>query len=533
MNNRIKAVYLNSMVTLICQVLQILLGFIVRKIFIDSLGIEYLGYNSVFTNILQMLNLADMGIGVAITSFLLEPLTKGDKAQVSALMYIYKRIYNIMGVIVLFIGIIVSVFLDTLIPDAACSIGYLRTLFFINLAGTVSTYFIAYKRTLIIADQKSYIANLIDMIMYFIVSSGQILSLLCAPSYIVYLILLIAKNIISNVIISIRCNKIYGKESNDSSVDYIREYRPQIINYVKDVFVSRIGATIFYSTDNVIISVFRGSLLAGYLSNYTMITTQLMNVINQVLASLQATFGNYIHSDSSLDDQYIMTNNYYCVNYIIGNFCMICYVLLVQPFISLFFDKTLVLNMSTAILLGVNLMLSILIQIPSQIFVIYKLFHYDRPIIITSAMLNIIISVTLVDSLGVEGVLIGTLGTSLIYLFSRFYIISKHVFKVSYKTYLFRTILYFILSGVSLFVINLVCIGIVGDTFKSFVLRTVLVGLLALLMPLAILSFTKEFNYISNRFLPNRLKILGNKFFLSIISSLVIMFSIAIQVFIV
>ena len=150
-NNRTKTVYINSTVTLFCQVLQILLGFIVRKIFIDSLGVAYLGYNSVFTNILQMLNLADMGIGVAITSFLFKPLADRDKARVSALMYLYKKIYNIMGFIVLAIGLVISVFLGTLIPDATCSMGYLRILFYINLAGTVSTYFLAYKRTLIIA----------------------------------------------------------------------------------------------------------------------------------------------------------------------------------------------------------------------------------------------------------------------------------------------------------------------------------------------------------------------------------------------
>lgn len=521
-NNRTKTVYINSTVTLFCQVLQILLGFIVRKIFIDSLGVAYLGYNSVFTNILQMLNLADMGIGVAITSFLFKPLADRDKARVSALMYLYKKIYNIMGFIVLAIGLVISVFLGTLIPDATCSMRYLRILFYINLAGTVSTYFLAYKRTLIIADQKSYITNLVDMIMCFVVSCAQLTGLLFAPNYIIYLVLQIAKNIISNTILSIKCDKEYGKINNDISNKYVQEYKTQLIQYVKDVFISRIGATVFYGTDNIIISALRGSLLAGYLSNYTMITTQLTTVVNQVLASLQATFGNYVHSGKRLDEQRKMTNNYFCVNFIIGNFCMICFTLLVQPFVSLFFGRTLTLSFSTALLLGINLMLTMLIQLPSQVFIIYKLFHYDRPIIITSAILNIIISVALVKPLGIDGVLIGTFVTSLIYLFSRFYIIAKHVFKVSYRYYLSRILLYFVLSGGSLAISYFACIGITGASVESFIIRIAVVVLIALFMPLTVFSFTQEFKFLSDKLLPNKLKKYANKFIFGGISVAII-----------
>lgn len=527
-NNRTKTVYINSTVTLFCQVLQILLGFIVRKIFIDSLGVVYLGYNSVFTNILQMLNLADMGIGVAITSFLFKPLTDGDKARVSALMYLYKKIYNIIGFIVLAIGLVVSAFLGTLIPDATCSIGYLRILFYINLAGTVSTYFLAYKRTLVIADQKSYITNLVDVFMYLIVSCAQIIYLLTDPNYIIYLVLQIAKNIISNIILSIKCDKEYGRINNDVSPKYVQEYKPQLIQYVKDVFISRIGATVFYGTDNVIVSAFRGSLLAGYLSNYTMITTQLTTVVNQVLASLQATFGNYVYSGKSLDAQRKMTNNYFCVNFIIGNFCMICFTLLVQPFVSLFFGRTLTLNFSTALLLGINLMLTMLIQLPSQVFIIYKLFHYDRPIIIISAILNIIISVALVKPLGIDGVLIGTFVTSLVYLFSRFYIITKHIYKVPYRYYLSRILLYFALSAGSLGISYFACSGISGTSIKLFIIRMVVVVLMALFIPLTVLSCTQEFIYLSDKLLPNKLKKFANKFIIGGMSVAIIALAIII-----
>ena len=406
--SRTKIVYINSSVTLISQIFQVILGFVIRKLFIDYLGVEYLGYNSVFANILQMLNLADMGIGVAIKSYLYKPLEENNLDRICAIMKIYKNIYSILGLIVFGVGLIISINLNILIPDATCSIGYLRLLFYINLIGTVSTYFLAYKRTLLIADQKSYIANIVDTSVYFVISILQLISLIIFPNYIIYLSLNIAKNIISNILISLNVNKNYSFINNNADLNLINEYRPQIIQYVKDVFVSRIGAVIYYSTDNIILSVIKGSLLTGYLSNYTLITGQLNTVVNQVLSSVQATFGNFISVTNSNEEKMKMTNNYFCVNFCIGNFCMLCFSLLAQPFIKLFFGEAMLLDLSTAIWLGVNLLLTFLIQLPSQVFVIYKLFRYDRPIIIVSATLNIIISIILVNIFGINGVLIVT-----------------------------------------------------------------------------------------------------------------------------
>lgn len=505
-NSRTKAAYLNFAVTLITQVLQILLGFVVRKIFIDTLGLAYLGYNSVFTNLLQILNLADLGIGVAITSFLFKPLTEGDKDRVAALMYIYKKIYSLLGLLVFCIGIFMSFFLEILIPDATCSIGYLRILFYINLAGTVSTYFLAYKRTLLIADQKSYLTNFVDAVMYFVVSILQIIFLFVVPNYIIYLILQVAKNIVSNIILSINAEKHYSAMGKGVKKELLKEYKPQITKYVKDVFISKIGSTIFYGTDNIIISMFKGSLLAGYLSNYTMITVQLTTVSSQILSSLQATLGNYIYSVESKDKQKEMIDNYFCFNFLIGNFCFLCFALLAQSFIGLFFGQNLRLDFSTAIWLGINLMLNILLQLPSQVFVIYKLFHYDKLIVTISAVLNIIISVLLVQLIGIDGVLIGTFVTSLIYLFSRFYIISQYVYKISYSYYLKKILFYFAISTFCFVIIWYTTEGIVGLIFASFIVRMILVIILSGVLPVAILSFTKEFKFMIERLLPIKIQ---------------------------
>lgn len=505
-NDRTKTVYRNSIVALFGQLIQVLIGFVIRKLFIDTLGINYLGYNSVFSNVLQMLSLADMGIGVAIISFLFKPLAEGDNNRISALMYLYKKIYSIIGFAVLSIGVILSIWLDVLVPDANCSLFYLRLMFYINLVGTVSTYFLAYKRTLIIADQKSYVINLVDTGMYIGISIVQVVILLVFPNYIVFLVLQIARNIISNIILSIKCDKEYGRWGNGIDKKLVDEYKPQLLKYVKDVFISKVGSIIFYNTDNVIISIFCGSILTGFLSNYTLITAQLTTIVNQILGSLQATFGNYVHSEKCLAEQRRMTDNYFCVNYIIGNFCMICFSLLVQPFVKMFFGENMLLKFTTVFLLAINLMLSFLIQLPSQVFVIYKLFRYDRPIIIISAMLNIGISVALINVMGINGVLIGTFITSLIYMFSRFYIIAKHVYRVYYWYYLKKIFSYILISLASFSFVFFATKNMNYDGLFCFIIRVLAVGLLSALSTAFFVSFTKEFEFLKNKFLPVKIR---------------------------
>lgn len=531
MNNksRTKKAYFNSVIALFTQLIQIFLGFVIRKIFITYLGVNYLGYNSVFLNILQMLNLADMGIGVAITSYLYKPLAENDKKRINALMKIYKRLYSIIGVLVLIMGIIVSMFLGKIIPDAPDGIAYLRILFYINLLGTVSTYFLAYKRTLLIADQKSYMTNVVDTIIYFIITITQLFLLIAIPNYIIYISLNIAKNIISNIIISIKVNKNYKYLDESVDEELIKEYKPQIFQYVKDVFVSRIGAVVYYSTDNIILSVIKGSILTGYLSNYTLITGQLNTIVSQVLSSLQSTFGNYINTTKDKIAKMKMTDNYFCINFCVGNFCMICFSILANSFVELFFGMDMLLPLSTSTWLGINMMLTFLIQLPSQVFVIYKLFKYDKPIIIVSAILNIVISVVLVKIIGLNGALIGTFITSLIYLFSRFYIIAKYVYEINYSHYIKKIIYYLMISLLSFVYILHLTQNITVTSIWWFGIKGIIICINSVFCTLFFLTFTDEFVFLKNKIIPSKIRVWINKKSILIITIILSIISISLS----
>ena len=501
-NSRTDKIYINGIIALLSRMVQVIIGFVVRRQFINYLGTEFLGYDAVFTNILQILNLADLGIGVAITSLLYKPLSENEYNSISALMYLYKSAYRIIGLIVFFIGVVISGFLVYIIPDAEISSWELRLLFYINLISCSANYFLAYKRIILTADQKSYIINIYDTFTFIGISVIQILVLRNVPDYQLYLLLNLIKNVVSNVIISFRADKIYGKVERFAQPEVISHYRPLIKKYVEEVFVSRVGAMVYYATDNVIISVIRGSVLAGFLSNYTLITNVLMSIVSQLLSSIQATFGNYISINHNRTAQKEMTDNYLCAHFLIGSFMMICFIFMVQPFIGFAFGERMILPFSTVLWLGVNLMLTLLIQLPSQVFIVYKLFRYDRPVIIVSAMLNIIISVILVKRMGINGALIGTFITSLIYLFSRFYIISHFVYQIEYKNYIKIILLYFAVACVSFAGTFVVVKPIIGGNLLSLFLRGLVLFVCAVIFPSAMLSGTKEYQYITNKMLP-------------------------------
>ncbi len=497
-----KNILKNTGITFFTQIFNLFLKFILQRAFLVSLGVQYLGYSSVFNDILQMLNMADLGIGIAITSYLYKPIADNDINRINALMYLYKKIYKLIGIAVMAIGLIILVLVPFIINDASCDDNYLRVLFLINLIGAVSTYFLAYRRTLLIAQQKAYFTNEVDFIINLVTSIIQIVLLMIFPNYILYLSLTVAKNIFSNIIISINCKKANPYITNEPDIEMAKNYKAPIFAYVKDVFIAKIGAYVYHGTDNIIISTLMGSVWTGYLANYSLITIALRSIITQVFSSLQATYGNYIATTPSLKKQKEITDMYYFVNYLVGNICFIDCVIAFQIFIKLYIGSDYILEDSTVMLLSVNLCLTLMMIIPSQVFVIYKLYHYDKPVIIISAILNIIVSVILVKEIGINGALIGTTFTSLIYLISRMYIISKKVYKTSYLYYIFRFIKWFISSLMTYYICKWISGFFRSDSWIKLIILCLICSIVAIVVPVLInfqrIGYQKLFKKLNN-----------------------------------
>lgn len=496
----------NSIIMFICFMVQTILGFVVRKIFIDSLGTVALGYNAVFTNILTLLNLSELGIGIAVNAFLYKVIVNNDRERLNAIYSVLKRLYIITCIMILIFSLIIAIFLPVFISNMYCNSIYIYTLYFLSIGITLTSYLAAHRRTIIISDQKNFVVTSIECFSYIVSSLLQIFVLIIFKSYIGYLIIGIIKNLISVSIINIYFKKKYSYLNGCSDDRLKSDYHNSIIGEMKNIFIAKIASAIFHGTDSIIISAILGTIYAGLMSNYLLFTTTIQNLIFQVFYSVQATIGNFVHSNNSVEDKERVYKSSFFVSFILAVLALEGTIYVVPKAISIFFGDGLLLPISVPILLGINLFLIILLQVPNQIFTIYKLYKYDKYIVSFSAILNIIISIILVYIIGINGVLVGTTITTVIYLISRCYIIKKRIYpNVDYMNIFLKYILSaFVITIVIYFsdflnAYNNFIMSVVLNTFFILVVSLVLIAMLFIKNDSFSILIKKVFNFSKNK----------------------------------
>jgi O-antigen/teichoic acid export membrane protein len=495
---RVKLTIINSTFNIVSQIVQLVLSFIIRNLFIKYIGIEFLGLSGLFTNILSALNLADLGIGAAITYYLYKPLAEKDVSKVKGLMEFYRKTYFIIGIAIIVVGLILLPFIHNFIKDQSLDLHYIRILFLIQLAGTASTYFLAYKRTLLFVDQKNYIASITDAsinIVMMIVRAG---TLVFFQSYIAYLFVILVQNISGNVIISIICRRLYPylREKHLSAEQVNRKV---VFKDLQNIVVEKLVGYVHYSTDNIIISKFIGLASAGFLANYTLIITTVQTFIVQITNAVQASFGNYINSGYSKRDVYIVFKRLTFLCYFCTSFSVVSFLTLIQPFISLWLGEKYILPYHIIIILCVTFFIST-VRIPLIHMVsIYGLFKEMKYVAIFAALANILISISLILKIGVAGTLIGTMISEIIYWVGQFYYVLKKKLNVLPKDYALLVFKFIFIT----IVIILVTI-LIGNTYygSSPVIGFIFKAILCLIIPnsINVLLFLRsdELNYYKN-----------------------------------
>lgn len=511
---RVKLTIINSTFNILSQIVQLILSFIIRNLFIKYIGIEFLGLSGLFTNILSALNLADLGVGAAITYYLYKPLAEKDLSKVKGLMGFYKKTYYTIGTIIIIVGLIILPFIQFLIRDQSLDLPYIRILFLIQLAGTASTYFLAYKRTLLFVDQKNYIAAIVDSSINIIMMVVRVGALIYFQSYVVYLIVILFQNILSNVIISIICGRLYSylkdKQQPVEQVDTKTIYKD-----LKNIVVEKLVSYIHYSTDNIIISKFLGLASAGLLANYTLIYNTVQTFIVQITSAVQASFGNYVNSGYNERDIYTVFKRFTFLCYFCISFSLVSFLTLIQPFIRLWLGDKYILSYHIIVILCITYFISTL-RIPLiQMVSIYGLFREMKYVAILAAIVNLSISIVLIRKIGVVGTLIGTMISESIYWTGQTYYVLWKKLKVPCKEYIV-IILRFILITLGEILITLS----ISHTYTGLnpIIGFIFKALLCIIIPnlINILFFfhTDELKYYRNL-----LKIAYNKRYARIKSS--------------
>lgn len=260
------------------QIISIGMGFVVRTVFIFTLGIEYLGVDGLFTSILLMFSLANLGFDTAIIYSLYRPLAEKDIYKIQALMNLYQKAYRLIGVVVLLIGLSLLPFLDHLV-NADTTIKDINIIYLLFLISSVSSYYFVYKQSIIIADQSNYIISKIHTLFMIISNALQIVLLIIISDYIVVLVAQLTLKVIENVYIANKANKLYPflKEKNNAKLS--KTDRREFFENLYSLLLYKISGVVINATDNIVISKFIGVIWVGVYSNYLLI----LNTLNTLL----------------------------------------------------------------------------------------------------------------------------------------------------------------------------------------------------------------------------------------------------------
>lgn len=457
---RKKAAVKNSIIGLTSKIITIILSLVNMKIFMQELGVEVRGLNGVFTNCLGLLQLTELGIGSAIIYALYKPLAENNTKEVQILMNLYKKIYRYVGIIVIGLGIIMSFFIDFFVEDTQYPRDYLLLIFFIQLLSAASTYFLAYKRNLIYADQKMYINTLMDMICYIAGTLIRIVVMLTLKSYVIYLLVQVAQTIISNVLINYWCNKQYPylKEKVTESYDKIEDLKKN----VKNLFVGKISGLVYSSTDNLIISKCLGVLQVGYMAGYYEIINILKMLSSSITEPIQPIMGNMVQEKKDIKRVSDIFLTFTFIRYCIANIITVGAVIMLNPLIQIWLGEGFVLAKSISVLLAIDTFIGIVHGPTGEMISILGLFHKDKKIAIGGMLINLVFSIALVFKLGVEGVLIGTVLAQVFYWCAKAFVVFQDYFKGYGKKYITR-----IAEYIMIWVLDIVILSSIQNRFVS------------------------------------------------------------------
>lgn len=446
----------NLTTALIGQACGILITFISRLVFIRVLGAEYLGVNGLFSNILSVLSLVEMGIGPAIIFSLYKPLASKDERPVKALMNFYARAYKVIGLLVMVLGLLVLPFLDILIKNKP-NIGDLNYIYLLFLANSTISYFFAYKRSLIIADQNSYIATIYRYGFFFILNVLQIIILITTKNFMLYLAAQILITFLENYLVSRKAEKMYPfiRGKNNEKLDV--EIRGTIFKNVRALIYHKIGGTLVLSTSNIIISAFLGVYWVGLYSNYFLITNSLNIVVGQFFSAVNASIGNLNAYEDQSRLNFIFRTLYF-LTWWIYSFAAISLLVLINPFISLWLGSQYVFSESVVLIIVASFYAAGMRRIIQSFHDSMGLFWYDRYKPIIESAINLAAALVLVQRWGIAGVLLANLiSTMTVCFWIEPYVLYKYGLKTSRRTYYVKYIWYTAITISIGFLIVCVC----------------------------------------------------------------------------
>ncbi|NFG65044.1 polysaccharide biosynthesis protein [Clostridium botulinum] len=440
----------------ILKIYQIAIPFAMRTAMLHLLGVQYLGLNSLFISILEVLNLAELGVGSAMIYSMYKPIVEDDKNKICALMKLYRLYYRIIGLIIAILGLVLLPFIPKLISGDIPSNINIYILYLLNLSATVLSYWLfAYKNCLLSAHQRIDISSKISIVMITIQYVLQFLVLLL-KSYYLYLIVALFTQAMTNIITSIIVSKIYPEYKPDGNIDKIEIKR--INHKVRDLFTSKIGAVIVNSSDTIVISSFLGLTMLSIYQNYFFILNSIIMIVSIIFNSCIAGIGNSIIVETKEKNFNDLNKFTFIITWISG-FCSCCLLCLYQPFMKIWVGDEYKLAFTAVICLCIYYFIYEINQLLNMYKDAAGIWHEDRFRPLVTALANLGMNLILVQYISIYGVILSTVLSMLLIgmpwlLYNLFTVLFE---KKYYFYYIRKLVLYSVVTLISSCITYLIC----------------------------------------------------------------------------
>lgn len=443
----------NTVVGVLSQGIAAVTGAIVQFVFLKYMIQEYLGARGLFSSILEFLSLAELGIGLVLVYSMYQPIAEKDERKLIALTQFYRRAYNLIAGMIFGFGMCLMPFLPFFIEDMD-AVPHARLIYFLYLVSSASSYLWVYKLSILNADQRVYIIHVYSLVFSLIQCAFQVVLLVTTHNFFAFLIIQTVCVVAKNILISRKAEKLYPFLKTKEKIKLSREEKNGIYKNVFAMFNHRVGATVLGSTDNLLISKFIGIIYCGFYSNFKMIIALMNSFINQFFNAMLSSVGS-MNASESKETVYNTFKYLHFLSFWVYTFCTVSFIELANPVLLKVLEmmgvehvEEYTFGFPTVLMIGLNFYVVGIRKVPLTFKEAMGLLWNDRYKPIIEALLNIVVSVACIRSMGIAGIFFGTIfSMAATSLWVEPLVLFRHGFQRSMGEFWRRNFVYLFFSG--------------------------------------------------------------------------------------
>lgn len=490
---------INIATSLIFKSIMVIMAVIVRKCLIKYVGNDGNGLNSLYINIINVVSIAELGIGSAITFSMYKPIVENDQKKVGALYNLYKKMYTKISLIIFIVGLLMMPLLPYFANDLTLNVNLYST-FFIFLISVVITYFYSAKSSLINAYKNNYITTIIEQSGQILLSILQIAVLIITHSFVWFLLVRILVALLQWFVTSYIADRKYKKVLESKELlDY--STTEEITKNIKAMFMHKIGGVLVNSSDNIIISSFVSVMMLGLYTNYTTIAISMISILGMFFSQTISIIG---HSYISQSKQKFNENFefFHKANFMIGIIFFLGFYACIDNLIELLYGKEFLIEKSLVAIITVNYYIQFMRQAALSFRDATGTFYYDRYKPFIEGIVNVVLSIIFVKVWGISGVIIATILTNIfICHIVEPYVLYKHALKKSPKKYYLKNYSFILTIIIFIYLYEKINIFSINNIYYQFLVNGLIAVGIALIPCIMIYIFDKKTRTVINKLL--------------------------------